>query len=353
MRAAIMRDARIVVDTVAEPEPLAGEVLVSIHACGICGSDLHALKHGELMVEASLEAGVPPSSVMDLTKDVYMGHEFCAEILDYGPDTARLHKIGTRVVHPAILFRGYEPHGIGYSNEVPGGFSERMILSELLLVPVPEGLPSEQAALTEPLSVGIHAVARAHITTGDSAIVVGCGPIGLGVIAGLRLANVEKIVAADFSPLRRTLAERMGATVVVDPSERSPFDVWNGLGQFSAPVIFECVGVAGMLQGIIREAPSNSRVVVVGVSMEEDRFKPMVAVVKELDVSFSFGHSVEEFSQTLHHMAEGKIDAAPLITGRCGLDGVAAAFEDLAQPNLHAKILVEPGRQGATIDAAK
>ena len=151
MRAAIMRDAKIVVDTVAEPEPLAGEVLVSIHACGICGSDLHALKHGELMVEASLEAGVPPASVMDLTRDVYMGHEFCAEILDYGPDTARLHKIGTRVVHPAILFRGYEPHGIGYSNEVPGGFAERMILSELLLVPVPDGLPSEQAALTEPV----------------------------------------------------------------------------------------------------------------------------------------------------------------------------------------------------------
>jgi len=343
MRAAIMRNGKIVVDTVAEPEPLAGEVLVNIIACGICGSDLHALQHSEAMVKASIEAGIPPTSVMDLTRDVFMGHEFCAEILDYGPDTKRQHKIGTRVVHPAILIRGVEAHGIGYSNEVPGGFGERMILSEMLIVPVPDGLPSEQAALTEPVSVGIHAVARARIKAGDSAIVIGCGPVGLAVIAGLRMANVENIVAADFSPLRCTLAEQMGAHVVVDPSERSAFDAWNELGQSTPPAIFECVGVPGILQGIIREAPRFSRVVVVGVSLEEDHFKPMVAIVKELDIRFSFGHSIEEFSQTLHDMAEGKIEAAPLITGHCGLDGVAAAFEDLSKPNRHAKILVEPG----------
>ena len=342
MKAAIMRDAKIVVDTVPDPEPLAGEVLVKIHACGICGSDLHALKYGPQMVEASIEAGVPPASVMDLTKDVFMGHEFCAEILDYGPDTARQYAIGTRVVHPAILIRGMEAHGIGYSNEVPGGFGERMILSEMLMVPVPEGLPSEQAALTEPLSVGIHAVARGKIKSDDSAIVVGSGPIGLGVIAGLRMANVKNIITADFSPLRRTLAGKMGATVMVNPSESSAFDAWNELGLTTPPVIFECVGVPGILQGIIREAPRFARVVVAGVSLEEDHFKPMVAVVKELEVSFSFGHSIEEFSQTLHDMADGKIEAAPLVTGRCGLDGVAAAFEDLALPNRHAKIMVEP-----------
>jgi threonine dehydrogenase-like Zn-dependent dehydrogenase len=342
MRAAVMRDARIVVDDVPEPEPLAGEVLVSTLVCGICGSDLHALQHGELMVEASREAGAP--TVMDLSRDVIMGHEFCAEILDYGPKTSRQHDKGTRVVHPAILIRGSEFHGIGYSNEVPGGFAERMVLMESMLVPVPNGLPSEQAALTEPISVGIHAVARARVDARDSAVVVGCGPVGLAVIAGLRLANVETIVAADFSPMRRALAERLGAHVVVDPSEKSGFDAWLGLGRLRPPAIFECVGVPGVLQGIIREAPRQSRVVVAGVSMEEDRIKPMVAVVKELDIRFSFGYSPEEFAQSLHALADGTIEAEPLITGRSGLEGVAAAFEDLAQPNRHAKILVEPGR---------
>jgi threonine dehydrogenase-like Zn-dependent dehydrogenase len=344
MRAAIMRDAKIVVDTVPEPEPLAGEVLVNNLFCGICGSDLHALNHGDLMNEASLEAGAPPSSLMDLSRDVIMGHEFCSEILDYGPGTSKKYKKGTRVVHPAFLIRGTEFHGIGYTNEVPGAFAERMVLSESMLVPVPNGLSSEIAALTEPISVGIHAVSRAGIKAGDTAIVVGCGPVGLAVIAGLRLANVETIVAADFSPMRRTLAERLGAHVVVDPSEGSVIGAWNRLGRLSPPAIFECVGVAGMLHGIFREAPRHSRVVVVGVTMEEDRFKPMVAIVKELDIHFSLGHTLEEFAQTVHGLAEGKIDAAPIITGSCGLDGVAAAFEDLAQPNLHAKILVEPGR---------
>ncbi len=341
MRAAVMRDAKIVVDTVPEPEPLAGEILVGTLACGICGSDLHALQHGELMVEASREAGAP--TVMDLGRDVIMGHEFCAEILDYGPNTSGQHEKGTRVVHPAILIRGSEFHGIGYSNDVPGGFAERMVLSESMLVPVPNGLSSEQAALTEPMSVGIHAVARAGVDARDSAVVVGCGPVGLAAIAGLRLADVETIVAADFSPMRRALAERLGAHVVVDPAERSAFDAWLGLGRLRPPAIFECVGVPGVLQGIIREAPRQSRVVVVGVSMEEDRIKPMVAIVKELDVRFSFGYSPQEFAQTLHALAEGKIEAEPLITGRSGLEGVAAAFEDLAQPNRHAKILVEPG----------
>ena len=341
MRAAVMRDAKIVVDTVPEPEPLAGEILVGTLVCGICGSDLHALQHCELMVEASREAGAP--TVMDLSRDVIMGHEFCAEILDYGPNTTGQHKKGSRVIHPAILIRGSEFHGIGYSNDVPGGFAERMILSESMLVPVPNGLPSEHAALTEPMSVGIHAVARARVDARDSAVVVGCGPVGLAVIAGLRLANVETIVAADFSPMRRALAERLGAHVVVDPAERSAFDAWLGLGRLRPPAIFECVGVPGVLQGIIREAPRQSRVVVAGVSMEGDRIKPMVALVKELDVRFSFGYSLQEFAQTLHALAEGKIEAEPLITGRSGLEGVAAAFEDLAQPNRHAKILVEPG----------
>jgi len=343
MRAAVMRDAKIVVDTVPEPEPRAGEMLVRTLACGICGSDLHALKHGEQMVEASVEAGAP--SVMDLTRDVVMGHEFCAEIEDYGPNTAQRLKPGTRVVHPAILIRGpTEIHGIGYSNDVPGGFAERMVLSDAMMVPVPDGLSAQHAALTEPMSVGVHAVARARMRAGDSAVVIGCGPVGLAVIAGLRLENVEPIIAADFSPMRRSLAERLGAHVVVDPAEHSAFAAWSQAAPARPPVVFECVGVPGMVPTIIREAPRQARVVVVGVSMEEDRIKPMVAVVKELSLLFSFGYSPEEFAATLHAIADGRIDVEPLITSRVGLEGVAGAFEDLGHPDSQAKILVEPGR---------
>ena len=95
MKAAIMRNAEIVVDDMAMPKPSEGEVLVKTLACGICGSDLHALKHGHDMVQTSIETG--GSFVMDLTKDVVMGHEFCAEVLDYGPGTTGTLKPGTRV----------------------------------------------------------------------------------------------------------------------------------------------------------------------------------------------------------------------------------------------------------------
>jgi threonine dehydrogenase-like Zn-dependent dehydrogenase len=192
------------------------------------------------------------------------------------------------------------------------------------------------------MAVGMHAVARSRVSDRDSAVVVGCGPVGLAVIAGLRTQKVEPIVAADFSPMRRALAERLGAHLVVDPGERSAWTAWSEAASARPPVVFECVGVPGILPGIIREAPRLARIVVVGVSMEEERIKPMVAIVKELTVRFAFGYALEEFAQTLHAIAEGRIDVDPLITGRVGLEGVAAAFEELAHPDRHAKIVVDP-----------
>jgi threonine dehydrogenase-like Zn-dependent dehydrogenase len=109
-------------------------------------------------------------------------------------------------------------------------------------------------------------------------------------------------------------------------------------------LVFECVGVPGIVPGIMREAPRHSRIIVVGVSMEEDRIKPMVAVVKELSLEFVLGYSPEEFAQTLHSIADGAIEVEPLVTARVGLDGVASAFDELAEPDRHAKILVDPRR---------
>ena len=149
MRAAVMRDLKIVTDDVPDPMPGPGEVLVKTLACGICGSDLHALKHAKKFVE-----NAPGGMGMDIGRDVIMGHEFCAEILDYGPQTTRIHKVGTRVCSFPMLLRGGAPVSVGYSNDVPGGYAERMVLMEPLLLPVPNGLPTERAALTEPMAVG-------------------------------------------------------------------------------------------------------------------------------------------------------------------------------------------------------
>jgi threonine dehydrogenase-like Zn-dependent dehydrogenase len=361
MRAAVMREARLVVDTLPDPVPGPGEVLVRTLACGICGSDLHALRYAPRLVEAARESGLP--FTLDPARDVVMGHEFCAEVLDFGPDTQRALKRGTRVVAMPLAAGTTGVHTIGYSNDYPGGYGERMVLSEFLALAVPDGLATEHAALTEPMAVGVHAVAKARLDAGDAPLVIGCGPVGLAVIAALRLAGARPIVAADFSKRRRELAVAVGADVVVDPAQTTPWQSWREAAAVwtdpaRAPqqppwmpgpplrpaVVFECVGVPGVLDQLMAAAPRGSRIVVVGVCMEADTIYPMLGITKELNLQFVLGYTQDEFAATLHHIAEGRIPAVPLITGHVGVTGVAQAFEELASPDRHAKILVHPER---------
>ena len=115
-------------------------------------------------------------------------------------------------------------------------------------------------------------------------------------------------------------------------------------GGFGRPVVFECVGAPGVLQALIEAAPAGAQIVVAGVCMETDRIEPSIAITKEVELTFVFGYTPEEFGQTLRHLAEGVIDVSDLVTGAVGLDGVAGAFEALGDPEAHVKILVEPGR---------
>jgi threonine dehydrogenase-like Zn-dependent dehydrogenase len=299
---------------------------------------------------------------MDLARDVVMGHEFCAEVVDYGPKTQRRFKPGARVCAMPVLIRPTGAETVGYSNDHPGGYGEFMRLTEKLLLEVPNGLATERAALTEPLAVGYHAVARARMEKDDAPLVIGCGPVGLAVIAALKLKGVHPIVAADFSPRRRALAQEMGADVVVDPREKSPYESWRELAAYRDParapqlppwmpgpalrpaVIFECVGVPGVIETIMAAAPAHARMVVVGVCMERDHIEPLFGINKELNLQFVLGYTGEEFADTLRNLAEGKVNGDPLVTGKVGVEGVAQAFEDLASPERHAKILVEPWR---------
>ena len=358
MQAVVMRNSRLIVDEVPMPVPGEGEVLVKTLACGICGSDLHALKFGQQMVETSLQTD--GSFSMDLSRDIVMGHEFCAEILDHGPGTSKTLATGTRVCSVPMTFRGGEVKTVGYSNDVPGGYSENMVLYEPMLLEVPNGLATDLAALTEPMSVGHHAVQMANLTKSEIPLVIGCGPVGLAVISALKVKGIGPVVAADFSPVRRQLAETMGADLVVNPADASPYENWIQLASkdsngellppqpltnaptFRQGVFFECVGIPGIIDEMMAGAQRGCRVVVVGVCMESDHFRPLVGINKELNLQFVLGYTPEEFAETLRNIAEGKLNVAPLITGKVGLDGVPGAFEDLADPDKHAKILVLP-----------
>jgi threonine dehydrogenase-like Zn-dependent dehydrogenase len=252
--------------------------------------------------------------------------------------------------------------GIGYSNDFVGGYAEQMLLSEPLLLEVPNGLAPEHAALTEPLAVGVHAVAKANIRGGEVPLVIGCGPVGLAVIAALKIKGLHPIVAADYSPARRALAMKIGADIVVDPARSQPYATWAEhaamseaekaarppfqahLPALKPALIFECVGVPGLIQQVFEGAPRDARIVVVGVCMETDRCEPMLGIMKELNVQYVLGYSPEEFAFSLRLIAEGQVNAASLITATVGIDGVAQAFDDLANPEAHTKIIVEPWR---------
>jgi threonine dehydrogenase-like Zn-dependent dehydrogenase len=209
-------------------------------------------------------------------------------------------------------------------------------------VEVPNGLDPKRAALTEPMAVGLHAVNRSGIAPGDGALVLGCGPVGLAVIAALKLRGIEPIVATDLSPARRQLAQTMGAHEVVDPTAEPAFDAWQRAGGAKPLVVFEAIGVPGIINDILRRAPHRTRTVVVGVCMEPDSITPFFGISRELSIQFVLGYDPAEFGGTLRSIAEGEIDVAPLITGEVGIEGVPDAFSELANPERHCKILVVP-----------
>ncbi len=337
MRAVLMERGRLWVEEVDAPEPGPGEVLVKSRACGICGSDLHAAQHTDSFVETSRESG----GAFKLTtyNPVVLGHEFCAEVVENGPGTDAKFSPGQLVCSAPMLAR--QPmQAVGYSDEIPGGFAEYMVLSEALMIPVPEGTPAQAAALTEPLAVGYHAVNKANLNGDEAVLVIGAGPVGLAVITALKARGVGPIVAADYSAGRRQFALVQGADAVVDPALDNPFRSEN-IHRRNL-VVFECVGVPGILDNIFVNVPAHTRIVVVGVCLQTDHIRPLIAVNKELALQFVLGYTLDEFTESLRNIAEGKFDVSQMVSHTVGLDGVAGMFEALKDPEQYAKVLVEP-----------
>jgi threonine dehydrogenase-like Zn-dependent dehydrogenase len=383
MRAVVCQHATLSVVDAPEPEPAKGHVRLEVVRCGICGSDLHA-RHGiDDWAELSERAGYDGFGRSH--EPLVFGHEFSGRVAEYGPGCKQEVPTGAPVVAFPMIRTDGRIDTIGLSLHAPGAYAEQLLVQESLMLPVPNGLPADVAALTEPMAVALHAVNRSEVKKRQIAIVVGCGPVGLGVILMLKARGVRTVVASDLSPGRRALAEACGADVVVDPANGDPYRAagdsghlhdapavfelamgtkekldrlpvdWSHLWRLGerlgagpkAPVVFECVGVPGMIESIIDSAPLFSRVLVVGVCVGPDRFRPAMAINKEIDLRFVLGYTPLEFRDTLHLLAEGEVDPRPMITGEVGLRGVAAAFDALADPETHAKVLIDPGSEAS------
>ncbi len=359
MRAAVMIGGEIKVRDMPDPRPESGYSLVKPAFAGICGSDLHLREILKSLAE------ITPQEQHELLPKIVPGHEFSAEIVDFGPNTTSDFKIGDRIVPLPFLpssETGVDSMGLGYetiglSPSYPGGLSTLSVVDPKRCYRVPQSVPMDHAALTEPLAVGLHAVNLASRNKTPN-IVIGCGPVGLAVILALKAQGRDPILAADFSATRRQAAEAFGADIVIDPAASSPYEKWEDL-HFEHPLpspilekeirdrpestnIFECVGAPGIIDQIIKNAPQHSHIIVSGVCPHEDKYTPQDGIVRELTLEYSFAYRPCEFEDALRMIEESPDLVTRMITSRLSLNETQQAFDQLSTNPRQVKVLINP-----------
>lgn len=343
MRAMVLRGKSLAIEEVDVPKPGPMQVLAKVLACGICGSDLHAAKYMDDMIAASRMSGSVAWDNRAETAGMVMGHEFIAEVVEAGPG-AENWAPGTRVTSVPVLMDPASPSGfasIGYSTVYPGAYGQYVVMSGPMLLKVPDGLHDVTAATTEPCAVGLHAARQAEMQPGETAIVMGAGPIGLMTLIWLKQEGVPHVTVSDYAPARRELAAKLGADLVVDPGSQDLAAAHLEATGKAAPVVFECVGVEGTLHQAMQLVDRGGRVVVVGVCMKEDRIHPMVGINKQLTLKFVLGYTPAEYAEALTALGDKTVDTSPMVTRTVSLDELPAAFESLADPH-DCKIVLVP-----------
>jgi (R,R)-butanediol dehydrogenase/meso-butanediol dehydrogenase/diacetyl reductase len=332
-----------------DPTPREGEVVVRVAYCGICGSDIHA-------TEASASQ-VRPGTVL--------GHEFSGEVVE-SRDSA--WQPGDRVIAiPLQPCDECQPQGVckdglgilctrnrivGMSPEVPGGYAEFVRLGARQLIRVPDEVSLEAASLAEPLAVGAHAVRLAGELLGRRTLVIGAGPIGLATATFAAKAGARDVVVSEIDAARRARAVGRGAPALADPAAGSVGEQFLDITGGPPEVVFECVGVPGVLAQAIDLAAIRGRIVVVGVCRHEDRILPRAAIRKELRLQFVLGYTDEDFRLAVDLLASARFDPAAMITRRVSFEELPAVFESLRLPNPDAKVLLEPERRNIAMTSS-
>lgn len=355
MKAMMLQGGAFSLTELDEPVPATGQLLCHPLVCGVCGSDLHAKDHADHLCDLLHRAGF--RGFMNPDRPVVMGHEFCCEVLE----TAGPFERGARIVAQPFIAGPEGIELIGYSNRFNGAFADQMLVQADLAFAVPDHVPTDVAALTEPLSVAVHAVAESGGDAGCAYAVFGCGPVGLFVIARLKALGFGPVLAIEPSATRRAMAERMGADGAVAPGDPGIEGWFDALGQrrglsdaiAQAPdlrtrertVLLDCVGKPGMIMGIAEAAPVGATIVVVGTCMETDPIEPAFLLQKSLQLRFVFAYGAQDFANAFAMVCHDPARLAPLVTGHVPLTGIDRAFAALSGGGDDVKLLVETSGQ--------
>ena len=340
MKAAVFKEVGkpLEVETVADPQPDPRGLVMKVGYCGICGTDLHATREG----------------LTTACCGQILGHEYVGEIVEVGREAEGNWQVGERVCAMPFIACGHcLPCAAGRFFEcqdkkvagvdAPGGFAEYVATGARETMRLPDGLDLERAALIEPLAVGIHAVRVAGVKAGSRIMVMGAGPIGLTVALWARFFGAREVVVSELAESRAALAQKMGATSVVQPELSAGAE--GLLQQFSdaaggpPDVSFESVGAPALLQQCLEMAPQRGKIVPVGVCEQPDAIMPFMGLIKELQIQFAIAYTRDDFDTCLAMLAEGRIDVSPMVTDIVSLEQLPGAFEDLRSPSHQCKVL--------------
>jgi 2-desacetyl-2-hydroxyethyl bacteriochlorophyllide A dehydrogenase len=335
MKAAVFKGAGqpMQVEDIADPVVKERQLVVEVAYCGICGTDLHSTREGPAMLPC----------------DSVLGHEFVGEVVDLGKGLHAHWEKGDRVCalpflscgqcQACVAGRPFECLTLSCIGlDAPGGFAEYVATSELNTLKLPDQLSTLDAALIEPLAVGLHAVRVGGLRAGQRVLIIGAGPIGLAVALWARFMGARDVVVSEPAAERRELARSMGATEVIQPGENlgEQFaDVTGGPPE----VIFECVGAPGLIQQCIDIAPRRGMLVPVGVCEQPDTILPFPALIKELAIQFAIAYNREDYETVISMLAQGRVDASPMVTGIVSIEEMPDAFEALRTPSDQCKVL--------------
>ncbi|THE64062.1 butanediol dehydrogenase [Salinadaptatus halalkaliphilus] len=345
------------IDDVEKRPVSPGTVAVDVAYTGICGSDIHEYEVGPVPIRAEASGHSIPESEWDDYLPKPMGHEIAGTVSETGDAVDGL-AVGDRVTLNMVAScedcrycaaGKYNLCARGDAGVVTSrGFADRIVVPASMVLPVPEDVSLRHAALAEPLGVSLRGVRRSGLELTDRVAVFGAGPIGLGVVAGASAAGAREIFVSEPRAARREAAKALGADVTLDPTA---VDVVEEITQQAdrVEVSFECAGAGATLTDALRSTAYGETVVVLSVFEEAVSIHPNDLMQAERELIGSFGFqggplaSRSAFTASLEHIADGRIDPEPMISGTVGLDEVASAFEDLQDPDSdQIKVLVEP-----------
>lgn len=318
-------------ETLPDPTPGAGEVVVKVGRCGICGSDLHmtedatyGCQHGDVL-----------------------GHEFAGEVVALGREVDGLRTGDLVSVIPLKSCgqcehcRKGEVQWCAQFGLQGGGYAEYALTRPNQCVKLGTDVSLADGAIIEPLAVALHGVNLSGMKAGDKVLVLGAGPIGLAVAFWARRMGAAKVAVQDIAEFQQQRALGMGADVFVVDAQDPVGSAERGLGG-KADVVFECVGIPGLIDQAVQQVRNRGTVLLLGLCTRPDPINSFVMLSKEVRLVTSAFFTVPEYEAALEALAQGAIEPRLLVTDTISLVDTPAVFESLKQRSGQCKVLIAP-----------